>query len=127
MIEQVFVRHVFRFFMGRNENLGDAKTLQDAYEAYVYSNDSFQAIVISIVSSDSLSTAPNPSLPESLHTSITVSVLVQKLLQSLQHLCVFLGNIPGFLWIFLQVVQLVGIRGVLWILLKVIHQRQELT
>lgn len=26
-VEQVFVRHVFRFFMGHNESLGDAKTL----------------------------------------------------------------------------------------------------
>ena len=52
-VEQVFVRYVFRFYMGRNETLGDAKTLQDAYQAYVDSNGSFQALVVSLLSSDS--------------------------------------------------------------------------
>ena len=52
-VEQVFVRHVFRFFLGRNETLGDAKTLQDAHKAYVDSNGSFQALVVSLLSSDS--------------------------------------------------------------------------
>ncbi len=52
-VEQVFVRHVFRFFMGRNETLGDAKTLQEAHKAYVDSNGSFKALVTSILSSDS--------------------------------------------------------------------------
>jgi len=51
-VEQVFVRHVFRFFMGRNETLGDAKTLQDAHKAYVESNGSMKALVISLLSSD---------------------------------------------------------------------------
>lgn len=52
-VEQVFVRHVFRFYMGRNETLGDASSLQDAYRAYVDSNGSFKALVISLLSSDS--------------------------------------------------------------------------
>ena len=52
-VEQVFVRHVFRFFLGRNETLGDAKTLQDAYRAYVDSNGSMKSLVISLLSSDS--------------------------------------------------------------------------
>ena len=52
-VEQVFVRHVFRFFLGRNETLGDAKTLQDAYQAYVDSNGSMKSLVISLMSSDS--------------------------------------------------------------------------
>ena len=52
-VEQVFVRHVFRFFLGRNETLGDAKTLQDAHKAYVEGNGSMQALVISLLSSDS--------------------------------------------------------------------------
>jgi len=52
-VEQVFVRHVFRFFLGRNETLGDAKTLQDAYRAYVDSNGSMKHLVISLMSSDS--------------------------------------------------------------------------
>ena len=47
------MRHVFRFFMGRNETLGDAKTLQDAHGAYVKSDGSMKALVISLLSSDS--------------------------------------------------------------------------
>ncbi len=51
--EQVFVRYVFRFFMGRNETLGDAKTLQEAHKAYVESDGSMKALVVSLLSSDS--------------------------------------------------------------------------
>ena len=32
-VEQVFVRHVFRFWMGRNETINDAPILQDAHLA----------------------------------------------------------------------------------------------
>lgn len=52
-VEQVFVRHAFRYFMGRNETLGDAATLQRAYAAYRNSNGSFNALVVSLLSSDS--------------------------------------------------------------------------
>jgi hypothetical protein len=52
-VEQVFVRHVFRYFMGRNESLGDANTLQDAHNAYRNSDGSFNAMVKSILSSES--------------------------------------------------------------------------
>jgi hypothetical protein len=51
--EQVFIRYVFRFFMGRNETLGDAKTLQEAHKAYVESDGSMKALVVSLLSSDS--------------------------------------------------------------------------
>jgi hypothetical protein len=51
-VRQVFVRHVFRFFLGRNETLGDAKTLQDADRAYVQSGGSFKALVLSLLTSD---------------------------------------------------------------------------
>ena len=51
--EQVFVRYVFRFFLGRNETLGDAKTLQDAHKAYVDNEGSMEALVVSLLSSDS--------------------------------------------------------------------------
>ncbi len=51
--EQVFVRYVFRFFMGRNETLGDAKTLQEAHKAYTDNNGSMKALVISLLTSDS--------------------------------------------------------------------------
>ena len=43
-VEQVFVRHVFRFFMGRNETLGDAATLQQAHAAYRDNDGSFEAL-----------------------------------------------------------------------------------
>lgn len=52
-VRQVFVRHVFRFFMGRNETLGDAKCLQEADAAYVASNGSLRALVLSLLTSDS--------------------------------------------------------------------------
>jgi len=52
-VEQVFVRHVFRYFLGRNETLGDANTLQDAHRAYRESDGSFRELVVSILSSDS--------------------------------------------------------------------------
>ena len=52
-VEQVFVRHAFRYFMGRNETLGDANTLQDAHRAYQESGGSFNALVASILSSES--------------------------------------------------------------------------
>jgi hypothetical protein len=52
-VEQVFVRHVFRFFMGRNETPGDAKTLQDAHKAYLEKEGSMKALVVSLLSSDS--------------------------------------------------------------------------
>ena len=53
-VEQVFVRHVFRFFTGRSENLGDGPSLRAAYQAYRKSGGSFEALVTSILSSDSL-------------------------------------------------------------------------
>ena len=51
--EQVFVRYVFRFFLGRNETLGDARSLQDAHRAYRQSQGNMKELVISLVSSDS--------------------------------------------------------------------------
>ena len=51
--EQIFTRYVFRFFLGRNETLGDAKTLQEAHKAYVESDGSMKALVVSLLSSDS--------------------------------------------------------------------------
>ena len=52
-VEQVFVRHVFRFFAGRNENLGDGPSLRAAHKAYRDSGGSFEALVTAILSSDS--------------------------------------------------------------------------
>jgi hypothetical protein len=52
-VRQVFVRHAFRYFMGRNETLSDARTLQAADQAYVESGGSFKALVVSLLTSDS--------------------------------------------------------------------------
>jgi hypothetical protein len=52
-VRQVFVRHVFRYFMGRNETLSDAATLQAADAAYVKSGGSFKELVVSLLTSDS--------------------------------------------------------------------------
>jgi mono/diheme cytochrome c family protein len=58
---QVFVRHAFRYYLGRNETLADARTLQDADRAYVASGGSFKALVVSLLTSDSFlyRSAPN--------------------------------------------------------------------
>ena len=50
---QSIIRHAFRFFMGRNELLSDSQTLIDAERAYLNSNGSFKAVVISLLTSDS--------------------------------------------------------------------------
>ncbi len=52
-VNQVFLRHVFRFWMGRNENINDAPILQDAYKAYRESNGSMKALLTSLLTSDS--------------------------------------------------------------------------
>ena len=51
-VEQVFVRHAFRFWMGRNETLNDAPVLQAAHKAYEESNGSFNALLTSLLTSD---------------------------------------------------------------------------
>ncbi len=50
---QSFIRHLFRYFMGRNEMLSDSKTLIEAEKAYVDKGGSFKALVVSLLSSDS--------------------------------------------------------------------------
>ncbi|MCG6158186.1 DUF1588 domain-containing protein [Rubinisphaera margarita] len=50
--EQVFVRHAFRFWMGRNETLNDAPVLQDAYRAYKENGGSMNALLVSLLTSD---------------------------------------------------------------------------
>ncbi len=51
-VEQVFVRHAFRFWMGRNETLHDAPVLQDAHRAYKDSGGSMNAMLTSLLTSD---------------------------------------------------------------------------
>ncbi|MEZ5301391.1 MAG: DUF1588 domain-containing protein [Verrucomicrobiales bacterium] len=52
-VRQSIIRHAFRYFMGRNEFLSDSKTLIDAEQAYVQSGGSFDAVVVSLLTSDS--------------------------------------------------------------------------
>jgi hypothetical protein len=52
-VEQVFVRHAFRYFLGRNETVDDAPTLIDAHRAYREQGGSFRALVASLLTSDS--------------------------------------------------------------------------
>ncbi|WDI41013.1 DUF1588 domain-containing protein [Bremerella sp. P1] len=52
-VRQVFVRHVFRYFLGRNEQLSDSPTLIMADNTYVESEGSFRALVTSLLTSDS--------------------------------------------------------------------------
>lgn len=51
-VEQVFVRHAFRFWMGRNETLNDAPVLQAAHRAYRASGGSMKALITSLLTSD---------------------------------------------------------------------------
>ncbi len=52
-VEQVFVRHAFRFWLGRNETPEDAPTLQAAHRAYRDNGGSMRAMVTSLLTSDS--------------------------------------------------------------------------
>ena len=51
-VEQVFVRHAFRYWMGRNETLNDAPILQAAWQAYHDNNGSMKALLKSLLTSD---------------------------------------------------------------------------
>ena len=52
-VRQSFVRHAFRFWMGRNETLQDSPTLIAADKAYLKSGGSFNELLVSLLTSDS--------------------------------------------------------------------------
>ncbi|MGE3804338.1 MAG: DUF1588 domain-containing protein [Gemmataceae bacterium] len=52
-VEQVFVRHAFRYWLGRNEAPGDAASLQAAHQAYRQQGGSMKALIVSLLSSES--------------------------------------------------------------------------
>ncbi len=52
-VRQSIIRHAFRFFLGRNERPSDSQTLIDADRAYLNSDGSFRAVVLSLLTSDS--------------------------------------------------------------------------
>lgn len=51
--EQVFVRHAFRYWLGRNETPGDAASLQAIHQAYRDNGGSMKALLGAMLSSDS--------------------------------------------------------------------------
>jgi hypothetical protein len=52
LAEQVFVRHAFRFWMGRNEKLNDAPILKAAHRAYKENGGSMRSMLVSLLTSD---------------------------------------------------------------------------
>ena len=52
-VRQVFLRHVFRFFLGRNEVPDDAPTLIDMDATYLKTNGSLKETVLTLLTSDS--------------------------------------------------------------------------
>jgi hypothetical protein len=52
-VRQSIIRHAFRYFLGRNEVLSDSKTLIEADQAYLKSGGSFDAVIVSLLTSDS--------------------------------------------------------------------------
>lgn len=53
LARQSFIRHVFRFWMGRNEMLSDSKTLIAMDRAYVENDGSFKETLVTLLTSDS--------------------------------------------------------------------------
>lgn len=52
-VRQSFVRHAFRYWMGRNEILSDSPTLIAADRAYVENGGSFKELLVALLTSDS--------------------------------------------------------------------------
>ena len=52
-VRRSFVRHAFRYWLGRNERLSDSVTLVAADRAYVEKGGSFKALVVDLLTSDS--------------------------------------------------------------------------
>jgi hypothetical protein len=53
LVRQSFIRHVFRYWMGRNEVLRDSQTLIAMEKAYIASGGSFRELLVSLLTSDS--------------------------------------------------------------------------
>ncbi len=52
LVEQVFVRHAFRYWLARNESPGDAASLQAIHKAYRNNNGSMKALIAALISSE---------------------------------------------------------------------------
>ena len=59
-VRQSFVRHAFRYWMGRNETLADSPTLMAADKAYLDNDGSFTELLVSLLTSDSFLTRKDP-------------------------------------------------------------------
>ena len=55
-VRQSFIRHIFRYFMGRNEMLSDSPTLIAMDKAYVESGGSYKEVIVTLMTSDSFLT-----------------------------------------------------------------------
>lgn len=51
-VKQVFIRHAFRYWMGRNETLDDAWSLQQIDQAYTKNGGSMKALLTALMTSD---------------------------------------------------------------------------
>jgi len=67
LVEQVFVRHAFRFFLGRNETLADGPVLVAAHRAYKENGGSMRALLTSLLTSDAFLYR---TLPDSSTTTV---------------------------------------------------------
>lgn len=52
-VRQSMIRHAFRYFLGRNETLSDSRTLISADQKYLETGGSFDAVIVSLLTSDS--------------------------------------------------------------------------
>ena len=52
-VRQSFIRHIFRYWMGRNEMLSDSETLIAMDKAYVENEGSFKETLVALLTSDS--------------------------------------------------------------------------
>jgi hypothetical protein len=53
LVRQSFIRHVFRYWMGRNELLSDSQTLIAMDKAFIESGGSFKELLVTLLTSDS--------------------------------------------------------------------------
>ena len=52
-MRQSIIRYAFRYYLGRNEQLSDSSTLINAEKAYLDNDGSFDAVIVSLLTSDS--------------------------------------------------------------------------
>lgn len=73
-VEQTFVRHAFRYWLGRNETPGDAASLQAAHRAYRDNQGSMKSLVTALVSSEAFLYRVSPAEPSNQSVSNSKSV-----------------------------------------------------